>query len=93
MEKITLQYKVIEKIQRFYTDEIYYRVHTCKTWEEVCKIVDPFYDVFGEELKPIKHYTNPYYGEVWDFKGREVGFSAAPDYRSCTVFVDNAGIW
>lgn len=93
MDKVKFQYKVIEQIQRFYTDETYYKVHTCKSWYDVCCLVDPCYMVTGKEPKPIKYYTNSFYGETWIFPSREIGFSASPDTISYTVFVDNAGMW
>ncbi len=87
------QYTVIEKLNRFYSDEVYYKVHKCKTWKEVCQKVDAFYCVFKQEPIPVKHFKHHFYGETWVFKGREVGSSDSPDTITCTVFANNVGEW
>ena len=90
---MNIEYKVLIKIQKFYSDEIYYRVQHCKTWEDVCRTVDPLYIITGIEPTPIKYYTDPAYGETWVFASHETGWSSSPDTMSYIAFVDNAGTW
>lgn len=87
-------FKVITKLNKFYSDEVYFKVRDCKTWEEVCRTVDPiYYFLMNEGPTPIKHYVDSFYGETWIFKGREIGCSSCPDTITHTVFVDGAGQW